>query len=102
LCFQNKKNLLDSENCARNCYKPILYSKKNVSILIENLKESLEKCRFDIQLKSDDVNMVKKETDKCLEKYKLGLNGIKDEVEYIYKGYMKNYDMLIQEAEKKI
>ena len=58
ICYQNNKSLLNAENCARNCYKPILYTKKNISNLIENTKENFEKCRFTAQSGNKDQNLV--------------------------------------------
>jgi hypothetical protein len=99
LCYERKNSLLDAENCARNCYKPLLHAKKNISILIENLKENFEKCKFTAETGNKDLVGSRKEVKKCLNKYKTDLDGIKDEAEYIYKGYMKNFDSLIAEVE---
>lgn len=99
MCYQKNLSLLDSEVCARNCYKPILYSKKNISILIENVKENFEKCKFTVESATKDNSVKIKDIGKCLNKYKTDLDGLKDEVEYIYKGYMKNYDLLFSEMQ---
>lgn len=101
LCYEKRNDLLEAESCARNCFKPILHSKKNISVLIENLKENFEKCRFTAQTVNKDETGAKKGIVKCLKKYQSDLDGLKEEVEYIYKGYMKNFDSLIAEAEKK-
>ncbi len=99
LCYKNKENLLEAESCARNCYKPILYSKKNISSLIENVKEAFEKCKFTAQSINKEQGLIRKEVLKCVNKYNIDLNGIKDEVEYIYKGYMKNFEVLLPKFE---
>jgi hypothetical protein len=99
LCYENKSTLLEAEECARNCFKPLLYSKLNITTLIENQKEKFEKCLFNAKNTHRENQAIRKQTLNCLIKYKEDLNGLKDEAEYIYKGYMKNYDDMIKEYE---
>jgi hypothetical protein len=90
-CYNTNTNELDIlEECARKCFKPLLYIKKNVSTLIENHKENFEKCRTNVRAKYSDNNSINKELEKCIDTYSKALTNSKDEVEYIYKGYMKN------------
>ncbi len=101
LCYQNNKNLLEGEVCARNCYKPLLYSKKNIASLMENTKENFEKCRFTAENLKKERLYLRKELMKCIDKYTSDLDGMKDEVEYIYKGYMKNFEVLMKNGEER-
>jgi ribosome-binding ATPase YchF (GTP1/OBG family) len=90
-CYKSDSNDLSIlEECARKCFKPLLYIKKNVSTLIENHKENLEKCRVGVRSKYNDARTINMEIERCIENYKKALNSSKDEVEFIYKGYMKN------------
>jgi hypothetical protein len=101
LCYKNKEQLTEAENCARNCFKPLLYSKKNISTIIEGVKENFEKCKFNAEAKyGKDPASVRKHTQKCIKSYNEELNSKKDEVEYIYKGYMKNFDVLLSDSDK--
>jgi hypothetical protein len=100
LCYLNKKELVEAEECARDCFKPLLYSKKNISVLIEGKKEEFEKCRFSSESRNKENNVNAKDIKKCLEKYQREMFGLKEEIDYIYKGYMKNYEGLISELEK--
>jgi hypothetical protein len=105
MCYTNKKELIDAEECARNCFKPLLYAKKNISTLIEIKKEEFEKCRFASESRNKENSLNAVEIKKCISKYQNDLNGLKDEIDYIYNGYMKNYDTLLAEfenTEKKI
>ena len=94
-CYENIKNLNDAEKCARKCFMPILYIKKNVSNLIENFKEEFEKCRTIGRSNYKDNKSLRNELTKCVETYKKNLDGAKEEIEYIYNGYMKNFDDLL-------
>jgi competence transcription factor ComK len=95
LCYLNNKTLLDSEECSRNCFKPLLYIKKNISTLVENQKEKFEKCKSDSLANNKDTVNKNKGILKCLEIYKQDLNKLKDEGEYIYSGYIKNFETLL-------
>jgi hypothetical protein len=91
-CYNNDTNdLTILEECARKCFKPLLYIKKNVSSLIENHKENFEKCRTTVRAKYSDSKSINQELEKCIDSYNKALTNSKDEVEYIYKGYMKNF-----------
>ncbi len=100
LCYQNKLNLVEAEECARNCFKPLLNAKKNISVLIEGKKEEFEKCKYQAESKSKENWYVQKEVEKCVKKYFEEMAGIKEEIEYIYKGYMKNFEFLLNEEKK--
>ena len=97
-CYSNNNNLEISENCARNCFSPMLFIKKNITKLTENCKEDLEKCKAHSVSKLHSAKYDSSKIFKCLEKYENDLLKTKDEAEYIYLGYMKNFDDLIKEA----
>jgi len=101
-CYSNteNKNLEAAENCARNCFMPMLHIKKNITILVENCKENFEKCKTLSISKTNSTRYDSSKIYKCLDKYEKELTNTKDEAEYIYKGYMKNFDDLISEAAK--
>ena len=103
LCYQNKEKLQDAEICSRNCFLPLLNSKKNISILIENNKENFEQCKLNAEgVYAKDAGGYRRQIFKCLEKYTQDLDQNKDEIEYIYKGYMKNFDILLNSQDNKI
>jgi hypothetical protein len=93
-CYEFAKDLDKAELCARNCFKPILYTKKNVANIIENLKEDFEKCRVTVRSNYKEPKAINSQLDKCIEKYNKDLESAKEEIEYIYNGYMKNYEEL--------
>jgi len=94
-CYETKQKLVEGEECARNCFQPLLFSKKNISYLIESIKEHFEKCRFNtsqlptVQLRNNTLR-------NCMLEYDEKMLAIKNDVEYIYKGYLKNFDELTQ------
>lgn len=98
ICYNDNTSLIKAEDCARNCYKPMLMIKKNITSLIENAKEKLEKCRVDkkifIQASSMNYNV---EVNKCVKEYNKNLEEMKEEIEFIYEGYTKNFEKLIPE-----
>lgn len=107
LCYQNKEKLQEAEICSRNCFLPLLNSKKNISIIMENNKENFEKCKLNAEgTFAKDQGGYRRQVYKCLEKYTQDLDQSKDEIEYIYKGYMKNFEILlgpdVKGEEKKI
>lgn len=58
-CFNDNTSIEKAEECARNCYKPMMMIKKNVTKLIENEKEKLEKCKVDKKILSKNcVNII--------------------------------------------
>jgi|LauGreDrversion4_2_1035121.scaffolds.fasta_scaffold263781_1 hypothetical protein len=97
-CYNHNTSLLNAEDCARNCYKPMLMIKKNVTSLMENAKEKMEKCRVDkkifLQASAMNYNI---ELRKCIRDYETNLNEMREEIEFIYEGYTKNFEKLIQE-----
>ncbi len=95
-CYEFTKDLVKAETCARNCFKPILYTKKNVTNIIENIKEDFEKCRTTVRSNYKEPKAINVQLDKCVQNYTNSLDATKDEIEYIYKGYMKNFDELIK------
>ena len=99
-CYENKQKLSEGEECARNCFQPLLFSKKNISYLMEGIKEHFEKCRFNSSqlLGTPSKNNALKN---CILEYDEKMLGIKDEVEFIYKGYIKNFDEIIQKKQDK-
>jgi hypothetical protein len=101
-CYSNKDNITLElgENCARKCFAPMLQIKKNISKLVENCKENLEKCKANSVSKSNSSKYDSHKIYKCLENYEKDLENTRDESEYIYVGYMKNFDELIKEASK--
>jgi len=100
-CYNNiKDNLSESEECARNCFLPLIYIKKNISKLIENCKENLEKCKFNASYNNNDGKYDNNKVKRCLKIYEEELIKTKEEAEYIYDGYMKNYDDLIKNVDK--
>jgi hypothetical protein len=72
--------------------------KKNVTSLMENAKEKMEKCRVDkkifLQASAMNYNI---ELRKCIRDYETNLNEMREEIEFIYEGYTKNFEKLIQE-----
>lgn len=96
-CYNSDISLLDAESCSRNCFQPFLHVKKNATILIENNKEVFEKCKTIVLLKQKQYKVVVKEMHDCLLKYQMNLNSNLDEIKYIYQGYMKNFDTLIND-----
>ena len=100
-CY-NKTNLHESEECARNCFLPMLFIKKNISKLIENSKEGLEKCKFNASSNNNDGKYYNTKIFRCLKNYEDDIFKTKDEADYIYKGYLKNFSELLKEENKKI
>jgi len=99
-CYNKiKENLSDAEKCARDCFLPMIYIKKNVSKLIENCKENLEKCKFNASSNNNDGKYDNNKVKRCLKIYEEELFKTKDESEYIYSGYMKNYADVIKNVE---
>jgi hypothetical protein len=101
LCYKNRTNLLDTEECARKCFQPFLHIKKNVSGIVENMKEKFEKCRTVARNKrGNSLGLLNKDIERCISSYIEDINKSKDEIEYIYKGYMKNFEVLLKDNEK--
>ena len=101
LCYLKQEKLQDAEMCSRKCFLPLLNSKKNISILLENCKENFEKCKLNAEgTFAKDQGGYRRQVYKCLEKYTLDLDHNKDEIEYIYKGYMKNFEILLDKNEE--
>lgn len=99
-CYDKiKDNLNDAEKCARDCFLPMIYIKKNISKLIENCKENLEKCKFNASFNNNDGKYDNNKVKRCLKTYEEDLFKTKDEAEYIYAGYMKNYADLIKDSD---
>jgi hypothetical protein len=93
-CYNTNINDLNKlEDCARKCFKPLVYIKKNVSTLVENHKENFEKCKINARAKFSESKYLNQELNRCVETYSKNLNNSKDEIEYIYKGYMKNLNI---------
>jgi hypothetical protein len=104
-CYESLTNLLESEECARNCFKPLLNTKKNISLLLEEKKENFEKCKTSCEINSKPNWYNLNKVNICLKKYYEEVSSLKEEVEYIYRGYMKNFEYLNDEkyqSEKKI
>jgi hypothetical protein len=100
LCYKDKTSLKESEECARNCFKPMLYIKKHVAGLVEKQKEEFEKCKFTAENQYKESSAKNKALTKCIEDYSKELLKMKGEVEYIYKGYAKNFNELIGENDQ--
>lgn len=99
-CYNKiKDNLSEAEKCARECFLPMIYIKKNISKLIENCKENLEKCKFNASSNISDGKYENNKVKKCLKVYEEELFKTKEEAEYIYTGYMKNYSELIKNTD---
>jgi len=80
----------------------MLMIKKNVTSLMENAKEKLEKCRADkrITLQSSSV-VYNNELRRCIKDYNTNLEEMKEEIEFIYEGYSKNFEKLNPEKIEK-
>ena len=97
-CYSDNSKLGTAENCARNCFKPMIFIKKNVTRLMENTKEKLEKCKVNNKINSQNyASLYNMEQKKCFVEYTKNLDDLKDEVEFIYEGYCKNFDKLMPE-----
>lgn len=91
-CYDNiKNNLQEAETCAKDCFKPMLHIKKNISQLIENCKDKLVKCKYNASSSNKDERYGILKIEKCLESYEEELFKTRDEAEYIYNGYMKSF-----------
>lgn len=90
-CYKGINDLNKAENCARNCFAPMLSIKKNTSKLIENCREDLEKCKFNASSNNNDGKYNAIKIKRCLQVYEKDLLNTKDEAEYIYNGYIKNF-----------
>ncbi len=100
-CYDKiKKDLLAAENCARECFMPMIYIKKNIAKLIENCKEDLEKCKFFASSNNNDGKYENYKIKRCIKLYEEELHKTKDEAEYIYAGYLKNYPDLMANINK--
>jgi hypothetical protein len=96
-CYENLsfKSLEDSEECARNCFKPLLNTKKSISLLLEQKKDNFERCKSSCESSSKPNWYNYKKVTQCLNQYYQEVSSLKEEVEYIYKGYMKNFEYLL-------
>jgi len=91
-CYNKiKENIYEAESCARNCFLPLIYIKKNISKISENCKENLEKCKFSASSNNNDGRYEHNKIRRCLKLYEDELFKTKDEAEYIYSGYIKNF-----------
>ncbi len=90
-CYNKIKKLLDGEVCSRKCFEPLLFSKRDISTIIEGVKENFHKCRFNAS-QQNAVNVRNKLVKECMLDYDLKMKEKKDEIEYIYKGYLKNLE----------
>ena len=101
-CYNQNNTLINAENCARNCFKPLIFIKKNVTKLIENAKEKFEKCKINNKIKSQaSAVLYNMEIRKCIYEYRGNLDEMKEEVEFIYDGYSKNFENLLLENKGK-
>lgn len=95
-CYQNNSKINEAENCARTCFQPLLQIKKNVTKLMDVQKEKLMKCKTDNFLrKEESANFYNLAIKKCFMAYSKNLEEIKEEIEFIYDGYTKNFESLI-------
>lgn len=98
LCYNSNTSILKAEECARNCYKPMMMIKKNVTRLYENAKEKFEKCKFDKKMLSNtSATLYNMQVKNCLSEYSKNMEESKEEIEFIYEGYTKNFEKLIPE-----
>ena len=97
-CYNQYNSLIKAEECAQNCFKPMIFIKKNVSNLIENAKEKLEKCKVNNKINNQTSSVFHNmEIRKCLIDYSRNLDEKKEEIEFIYDGYCKNFEELLKE-----
>jgi len=92
LCYNSiRTDLNDAEKCAKNCFLPMIHIKKNIGSLIETSKDNFEKCKSTASNGNNKSEFEINKIDDCLNIYQEELNKTKEEAEYIYAGYMKNF-----------
>jgi hypothetical protein len=63
--------------------------------LMEKCRENFDKCKLKAHSSYTDATTLNNVTQKCIKTYKEDLEKIKDEIEYLYQGYGKNFDTLL-------
>ena len=102
-CYEQNSEINPAEDCARNCFKPMMMIKKNVTKLIENEKEKLIKCKVDKKIHEKTSSpYYNSQIQGCLLEYSKRLMELKDEIEFIYEGYNKNFEKLFPEKKNKL
>lgn len=95
-CYETKdRNLLKIEDCADNCYTPLFNANENITKLITISNNSLENCRAQALISNQESIGRNHLLKQCLIKYKKDLEKQKDEINYIYNGYLNKLNGMV-------
>ena len=80
----------------------MLHVKQNISKLLDSSKEKLDKCKLNAKLIKNEGKYENEKIIECLQIYEEDLFKTKEEGEYIFTGYIKNFSDLMKENNQKI
>jgi hypothetical protein len=100
-CYNQPTDLAKAEECARNCFQPMINVKRNVTKIVEIAREKVMKCKVDNMFRKDgSIAFFNVEMQKCIARYKKNMEESKEEIEFIYDGYNKNFEKLLPLAKE--